>query len=337
MKRLVLILLVVFIVSCEENFSPKIEIENKYVVSCVFGTSGIYSEMDMTVYITRTYDVEGTNPDANNTDPTVSDANVKVSYSSNETFTLLEDTLAIYDTVKTDSLIWAHFNRYGNPTIMYSNPKIPIRTSPIMLHIEMPDGTILTSETKLPKGVFFEYSYNFPHGVTSQIDQWRHGDYWGIYWEAVENQLYFTQLDLSYTIKIDGQETYKTIQVPMNYARKNNKPVPVYPGHKKVGNFEYKFSALDKTLRDLSIGVDDKSNIRIYGLTLNVVQFGNELSQYYTSINGFLDEYSVRLDEQVYSNIDNGLGIFGAYKSTNVFHEVDVGYIHSFGYLSIYD
>jgi hypothetical protein len=48
----------------------------------------------------------------------------------------------------------------------------------------------------------------------------------------------------------------------------------------------------------------------------------SDLAAYYSSLNGFLDEYSVRLDEQVYSNINGGIGIFGAYKATVTIRKV---------------
>lgn len=323
MKRLILFILFAVIVSCEETFSPKAEFDEKYVVSCVFGTDGTKEDFACTLYLTKTYDVEGLDPSINKVDPTVPKAKVHVEYSSGQIFWLYEDTLAVYDSVKTDSLVWAIFNRYNNPKIYYRNAHSPIRAQEMKLSVELPNGKILTAKTKFPRGVFFDYSYIFPHGITPNIEQWRHGDYWGISWEPVEDQLYFTSLTFGYSVVIDTITQYKIIEIPMDYVKKNNKLVPVYPGYKKVGDFKFKFSSISRTLQLISKGIEDKSKITVYGISLNIIQFSKELADYFSSINGFFDEYSIRLDERVYTNIENGLGIFGAYKSTAVQHEFD--------------
>lgn len=334
-RNMLMLLTVVLFVSCEENFSPKTEFEENYVISCVFGTSGMYETVPVELYLTKTYDVEGLDPNNNKVDPSVAGASVILSYSLNESFLLREDTLVYYDTL--GNLIWGSFNRYNNPFIIYRNPSIPLRYTTLTLSVELGNGKVFTSSTKIPRGVFLNYSYDFPHGITSFIDQWRFGNYWGINFEEEEDQLYFSALTFSYNINGDSSSINKTVEVPLEYVKKDGKYLPVYPGYNYGGDLKYKFSAFDRVLSSLSNDAPQGSVITVFDLRLTVVQFDNALGQYYSSINGYLDNYSVRLDERVYSNINGGIGVFGSYRSTIVTHEFDKDYIHSFGYKTRYD
>jgi hypothetical protein len=49
-------------------------------------------------------------------------------------------------------------------------------------------------------------------------------------------------------------------------------------------------------------------------------------------VNGYLDRYSVRTDERVYSNINGGIGIFGSRMDSDYSYPMDRKYVESFGY-----
>ena len=61
-------------------------------------------------------------------------------------------------------------------------------------------------------------------------------------------------------------------------------------------------------------------------------EYDAPLSNYYSSVNGFLDNFSLRLDEQVFSNITGGFGVFGTYFTSLYQVEMDSRYVTSYGY-----
>jgi hypothetical protein len=198
--------------------------------------------------------------------------------------------------------------------------------------VELPDGTLLNSETKFPRGIFFEYSYSFSDGFTALLQTWKTGYYWSVLWEPHDDQLYFSSLDLSYLIEKDSVLEYHSKEVPMEYIPKDGSLIPVYPSYKKYGELNYHFESVDRFFKSLSDGLGENENVIISGLTLNVIQFDSQLARYYSSTNGYLDEHSVRLDEQIYSNIEGGIGIFGTYKINSIQIGVDPNYTRSLGY-----
>jgi hypothetical protein len=319
---------VLFLISCEENFSPKADFEETYVASCVIGLLDGENKFIATLNLAKTYDVEGILPELNNVDPTVTEANVKLSFPHIASYNLESDTAIYYHPGIPDSILWANYNLYGNPFVTYSANEIPIRYSPLQLDIDLPNGDKVSATTQFPRGVFLDLNYDFPHGVSTNVNTFKYGRFWEISWDAEEKHMYYCMLELSYQIESETNIINKTIEVPIEFV--NGKSV--YPKFNYPGKVRYSFEAINKTMKDLASEVSDPNSIIIKSLTLNITELNEDLSNYYSSINGFLDEYSVRLDDQVYSNINGGIGILGAYKNTTVKKFVDKSYVESFGY-----
>jgi len=336
MKKHILIILVsalIAFVSCEENFSPKIAFEEEYAVHCIIGVSAVWPQFTPIVYISSLYDVPGLNPELNEKDPALSGAKVSLSYKHITNYELIEDTSILYHPEYPDSIIYIRYNKYNNPYIFYTDTaSIPVRSENIRLDVELPDGKLLFAETKFPSGIFFEYSYEFPSGFTALWERWKTGNYWTIFWEPHDDQLYFSSLNLSYTIEKDSVLLYRSKEVPLEYISRNGESIPVYPTYKKFGELNYHFDSVDKFFKSLSEEAGEGGNIIIRDMTLNVVQYDRELARYYSSTNGYLDEHSVRLDQQIYSNINGGIGIFGTYKINTIPIGVDPRYTLSLGY-----
>ena len=328
--------LLIISLSCEENFSPKQEFEEQYIVSCVIGIGSESSSFSPSLYLTKSYDVDGLNPENGKTDPTVSGALGIISYKYGNSYSLYENSTIVYHPTIPDSVIYVHYNRYNNPYIIYSGGNIPVKYQTLQLNITLPNGKKLSSETELPRGIFLEYSYNFPHGITSKIDQWKYGNSWDITWTTEENQIYYSELKLYYYIENGSTKTYKSVEVPLQFVKNGNITEAVYPKFNNPGKLEYKYDALTTVLQNISKDVTDKNSIVIQNLKINITELDKELSAYYSSLNGFMDNYSVRLDEQVYSNINGGMGIFGSYRTTSVTHLVDKTFATSFGYRTNY-
>jgi len=333
---IIFLLLAVGFISCEENFSPKAEFEEEYILTCIIGASSPYERISPSVNIFHTYDVEDFNPSVNTVDPMLSGAEVTLEYSNGNSFFLEEDTLiySIEDTVTgEDIILWEDLNRYGNPRIVYSGNGLPYHRNQMNLTATLSNGKVLSANTKIPKGIFFNYSYDFPHGVTPTIEQWKYGNYWGIYWDPVDFHLCFSKFVINYTKQVDSATTSSFYEeIPLQLIDNNGNQEPVYPSFTRKGKLEYKFDAMNYALRRISEGDPDKENYKIYWFSLIVVEYDTPLSNYYSSINGYLDQFSVRLDETIYSNIRGGMGIFGTYKLNEMDYLIDEDYVHSFGY-----
>lgn len=336
MRNLIFASLLLITISCEENFSPKQEFEEQYIASCVIGIGSEASNFGATVYLTSSYDVNGLNPGINETDPAISGALGSISYKYGNSYSLTEDSTIDYHPTIPDSVISVHYNMYKNPYIIYTGGSIPIKYQVLQLAITLPNGKKLSAETELPRGIFVEYSYNFPHGITPNIDQWKYGNSWDIMWETNENQIYHSALKLYYYIETGTSKEYKTVEVPLQYINSGGKSEAVFPGFNYAGKLKYNFDAITKTLQDISEGIPDKNSIVIQNIVLSITELDKELSAYYSSLNGYMDNYSVRLDEQVYSNINGGLGIFGSYRTTSATHFMDKAFVNSLGYRTNY-
>jgi hypothetical protein len=82
----------------------------------------------------------------------------------------------------------------------------------------------------------------------------------------------------------------------------------------------------------IGAGVTDKSTIRTQAIVLTIIECDLSLSRYYSSVNGYMDQFSVRLDERTYSNIRGGDGIVGSATTTSFTYPVNARYAAHFGY-----
>jgi hypothetical protein len=122
-----------------------------------------------------------------------------------------------------------------------------------------------------------------------------------------------------------------SFEVPIDYSSVNGIETPVYPGLSPAAGIEFVRSNIDKAMLQVSNG-DVKSNYKFLWINLELLIFDQFLAGYISTTNGFLDNLSIRLDEPNYTNINGGLGIFGAYEY-NVFQISLFGqYLENLGY-----
>ena len=110
----------------------------------------------------------------------------------------------------------------------------------------------------------------------------------------------------------DSGEVFRTKEIPFKYIKKNGNYDPVFPSYQFEKNISYDYAAIDSTIASIGAGKPDKSKIKLYWLDMKLLEFNTDLTHYYSSIHGFTDRFSIRLDEEVYSNVVNGIGVLGA-------------------------
>ncbi len=129
--------------SCEENLSPKGELQQKYSVNHILrGDTTLQC-----AYLSRLYDVEGFDPNTLSEDPGVLGAGISIKYSDKETNYSFRDTID-----------YNNLNPRCNTPAKYSFLKSfrPDYNREIELSINLPDGQKLTSKTKVPSKINFD-------------------------------------------------------------------------------------------------------------------------------------------------------------------------------------
>jgi hypothetical protein len=161
------------------------------------------------------------------------------------------------------------------------------------------------------------------------------GTNWILGWEDYGGgeHLFFPSLTIQYTQSMDTLNVDKTFPVPMRYVMRDQTPVPVYPTYQTEPQCIFEFEAMDAAMRDLSAGDPVKQNYKIWGFSFSVLEYDYALSRYYSSTNGYLDQFSLRLDESIYSNISGGLGVFGSCARMTQLYRIHGLYAEKFGYL----
>ena len=66
-------------------------------------------------------------------------------------------------------------------------------------------------------------------------------------------------------------------------------------------------------------------DLRFKNAIVYLIQFDENLYKNYQTANSYQDRYSIRLDERDFTNIRNGLGVFGGYTVDSLYYELRPG------------
>jgi len=321
---IIIALISLFNFSCEENFSPKETFKERNILYCIIEVDQRLLNFYPQVFITKIYDIDGFYPPTDHgLPPSVTGAEVSIKL-NNDVFKFEQDTL------KQNS------EDPNAPQIYYSlisKNGIPAKPlNELAITAKLPDNTVLTAKTKIPKLLEFSYSYEFNAGIHTMMDRWQWGNAWTLYWDVIEGNLYLPRLTLNYSIIKDSVETYKSFVIPNKYLKSGNKYVANFPGFLRTGELSYDYAAIDSAMANISAGDSSKSSYNIINIVLDILEYDVSLSNYFTSINGYMDNLSIRLDESVYTNVDGGIGLFATYIKHKTVYQVAKGYVLKFGY-----
>lgn len=308
-KNLLLILIFGVLISCEENFEPFGELKNKYVLNCIIQGDTTFQIAS----ITRAYANDNYDPYSNESDPNVSGAIVRIWNG---------DSVAIFkDTVFTKP----SNSKYKTPYHLYYTNKFKLVSNKLEIEAILPNGVRLTSQSAVPNPIKFIYVDKVvPPKTKSQVE---------FIWEAgtVDN-VYLTQVSIYYYKADDPNKTIQIAYVPASYITQDGRDFPISSKPNNLNKLVIEVATISKTMELISDGDSDKNNYVILGPYLEVLSFGKSLSTYFNSIARANDAYTVNLNEIDYTNIKNGLGIFGVYLRNYWSFDFTHAYIKSFGY-----
>ena len=306
---------------CDQTFSPKAEFLEQYVLQAFVQGDVGKAPMTMNALLAKTYNVDGFDPSVNTINPADTGAFVTVQVNARV------DTLRQRFRKTADSL------RYGSLQPYYTGRMItPSPGELVYINAKLLNGRVLSAQTIIPLLRPVTSSYDYPHGVTT------HGSFpvgvhsWTLSWASDQDpsgHLFFPRLQILYSRTVDTVEQTGSISVPMTLGGGNN---PIYPSSTFETSCTFDFKAIDWAMAQLSDGDAQKGNYGVHSLQFEVLEYDAALSKYYSSVNGSLDQFSIRTDQSIYSNVGGGIGIFGSSFDNKYTYFLDLSYVTSFGY-----
>jgi hypothetical protein len=217
-------------------------------------------------------------------------------------------------------------SRYKTPVNYYyvRNFK-PVSETPIDVRVEMNNGRILSSSTKIPAGLKID-------SVDMVIPSKDKPNFSFVWKNNSEGTYYLYRFRFYYTVKNGSNTTWYIKEVPMTYLKSDNQYYPYFPTVTKNTKVIYDNPCLDSAMIQISRGDIDKSKYEIKKAEFEVIIFDKALSDYYSSSHGYLDDFSIRIDQTDYTNINGGYGIFASYLDQKISVEFNEKYVLSFGY-----
>jgi hypothetical protein len=311
-------------IACHEEFTPKGDFEERAVVFAVVQTTLVNTTTRTTIsaVVMHSFDVEGVNPAGATIDPSIRGASVRVSYRG--TVDTLRERRRGVDSVTGIGPRWC-----------YAGSLSARPGDTVALTADLPDGRRLTARTKIPPHREPTTFPDFPGvGMRTPSDPYVYGTSWIFDWGAApgDQDLFFPSLYLIYQHLEDTGYVGRSRQVPLTMVNRGGTMVPEFSGPTTTSRVEFAFSAMDATMAAISDGDPEKSRYRILGFRWQFTEYDFPLSRYYSSVNGYLDAYSVRLDETVFSNISGGIGVFGSTYGYSYDYAIDSRYAEEFGY-----
>ena len=310
---------------CDQSFNPKEEFEERYILQCFVGMQ--YpggGAPQVTAVLAKTYDVNGVDAAVNTTDPAIAGAEVMLTVNQTP-FYLLGAQRPNPDTGRYHTQQWVYTRSISN-----LRPD-----AAVSITAKLPSGKILTAHTTVPGQRNFVSNYEFGSGVTSPINLEPGKPNWIISWENnddIEVHLFVSRLTISYTKMVGGNEITGSVAVPSRYISSQGGTIPYYPSISPQKQCVFEFSALDSAMVHIASGDPEKIKFGVHTARFELIEYDMPLSKYFASINGSLDQYSIRTDESVYSNVNGGIGILGSYMIRWVDFMFDERYVQRFGY-----
>lgn len=297
----------------DENFDPKGDIKEKYILNCILRSDTTVQ----TATLSESYNVQGYDPMENRTDPAVEHADIRV-WVGDSVYVFKEAEMPRSDTSRYSTRIKYY----------YAENFRPQADKPAEILAVLPNGRKLHASTTTPLEVQTDYA------ETDSLVPVQGRDYIYAAWISYSSPTtyFYPRFSLVYFKIVNGLPVRFSKFIPARYTFSGGKEVPVYPLPATGVKYSIDMDALRRTMQDISAGDPDKSKYVILAIVADVMALDMNLSGFYSSGKLLSDGFSVKVDETDFTNIEGGLGIFGAYVNHELAIRIDKKYIRSFGY-----
>lgn len=327
MRKVILFLVftvnIIAVISCDDQVNPKTDFKDVYALNCVIrGDTSI-----QVATITRSYNVDGFDPLTNSNDPFIKGAKIKLTFEDTGENFLFRDT----------SLIRPEGSRYTTPMSYYyiENFK-PFYSRPISIEAVLPNGKVLSAKSNtlyISRYALVDKSYTIPIVNIGKSIIFS----WSVITQSTKDvQVYYVpELVISYAKIQNGVQVELQKKVPLYYLEGENGGYPIYPSIQgDITSAIFDTLAIGRSLKEISANDPNKQNYIIHKAIFRLLITDKNLAVYYAAQKTFLDEFSVRVTQPEFTNINGGLGIFGTLNSTQIDVPIKPDYIKTFGYRS---
>jgi len=300
-------------VGCNDPFSPKGPYEERLAIYSVLSSS----ERALFARVFTTYDPVGYDPLENTSDTQIPDATV--------TLTLHGVNYGFRDTV----IVRPDQSRYTDDIHAYVLDSFPFRSGETYaLYVLVPDGRSIISTVVVPSHGYIRinngYVFTNPGrhdddiSITASISQVTRGFVIRAFveYEVLEGGLWVLhRSEIPSGIDADPDEGEDDFVYP-TLTRRLSVPLPG-SGNPGVESTVFAHAAYYALIN--RIGQQYGGSLRYTRIVVTLVQAEINLYNYFNIANGFRDQYTIRLDQPDYSNVEGGVGIFGAMVSDSAF------------------
>ncbi|MEE9430144.1 MAG: DUF4249 family protein, partial [Melioribacteraceae bacterium] len=285
-KILYLVFLIFSIFGCDDEVTFQAEYEEKEILYCVLNADS-----------SNQYALLKTNFENKNSQQNHYIKNAKITLKQNKVTSELRDTSALNNNTETD--------------FYYSKNFKPPLGSEIEITAELPNGKVLSAFLTVPNFSLFVFQQSLLTIPSSQ-DPTRLYIGWTLR-NGNDNLAFLTRLIINYRINKNNIETEHSYTIPIEYIIKNDNTLPVHPQIGRSSFQVYSQQVIDRAFREISIGDTNKSAYTIVNANLEIFVLEENLTNYSASVEAFKNSYSVKVYEPQISNIEGGLGVFGAF------------------------
>ncbi len=301
-RRLFLSVLLLFVLACDQTFNPKGEFEPVLAVYAVLSTDNNQA----LIRIVHTYDPPGFNPLEFAEDPSLTDATVSI-FKEDSVYSARDTTLGRTDT-----------SRYGASIKAYVVDPFPVEFGKqYSLTIQSPTYGTYTSSMVMPAlGAIILANPE----VLNEPKTFKNDSIFAYVGIVAITRGYLLRAFLEFDRVENSQLVVRRAEVPILYQPITSDPVlprvqrRVTPegkrGLESTPQTLFQVQAFLKTA-DMVHADYPNSTIRRAIFVLN--QIDPNFYTYYSIVNGFEDEYSIRIDEPGFTNIVGGEGVFGGF------------------------
>ena len=322
------IILFIFFESCSDEFNINAPYEDVYVLNCILRND---NSIQYAIISKNTFTENGVAPASDSIDQNIKGADIKIFY-NDSVFVMRDTTIEL-----TDAGSITPVNCYYAKDLNISPGKV------IRIEASVPDGKKLESTIQVQQISFAKFSLQFPQVLQPDYQNsyfgYQERPYYNWSWTGdnanITNILCLPQLEIYYKKYEEGAYVNKKILVPLAFyyiydENKNLTPV----------NVELSFNnsclttleTINKTMQEISGDDPNKKKYIINKALFSVISLDPDLSRFYSASNTYSEDFTIKLRQTDYSNIDGGKGIFGAYYKFSELLAINSLYISSFGY-----
>jgi hypothetical protein len=299
-------LVALWVVACNNPFDPRAPLEQQLVVFSVLST-----DRDVQyVRVNSNYMPPGYDPTTYDADNAVRGASVKLTVDGNTLF-FRETTIARPDT-----------SRYKFPMSLYALSQfVPQRGKTYNLVVSSPTLGVASSSASIPTKPLIELDPASWVRMTDPITRKETEDiqfnvelssiakgytyHMYMYYDVLKNarwveeryEIPLTPTDIDTSYSLDRPEYFQLTQSPLT-----NKLF-----------LQFKVGYLQSVIKKLTKVQYVNTHLIYKFIVLVVLQTDQNLFGYYKSLRTYQDPLSIRLDQPLYSKIDGGIGLVGAY------------------------